>query len=135
MVAAIRFKGLKALPISWGANKQRVKFFETAIALVKDDFYWIMDMLDNPDETTPFDESENDTKLTLEIEKNGDPAFPRGIPTYKERILFVLEQMRDNPATICDFDQADENGQGGIRRYLSAILKIAPSVQEPPAQE
>ena len=133
MVAAIRFKGLKALPFSWGANKQQIKFFEAAIALVRVDSYWIMDMTDNPDETTPFDQSENDTKLTLEIAKKGDPAFPRGLATFKERLIFILEQMRDNPGTICDFDQQDENGHGGIRRYVGVVLKIMPSEQEPDA--
>jgi len=32
--------------------------------------------------------------------------------------------LRDNPQTIEEFDEIDDNGSGGIRRYMSVALKI-----------
>ena len=122
MVTIIRFKGLKALPQFGTTPAQKKKFFTKAIVLAQAGDYWHMDMLDNPAEDTPFDQTENDTKLTIEID-HYDHLFAKGL-TGKEAMVFYLELLRDNPQTIEEFDEIDDNGSGGIRRYMSVALKI-----------
>lgn len=129
MVTILRFKGHKALPVLNDTERQRKRFFNKAIELVNNGPYWHMNMLDEPDEETPFDQSENDTKLTLEI-NHYHSAFAAGL-TGKERMILYLETLRDSSNTIEEFDEVDDNGYGGIRRYISVSTNIiAPSLNQ-----
>jgi len=118
----IRFAGLKALPVFSEKGKQKAKFFDKAIALVREGQYWHMDMMDRPDDATPFDESENDTKLTLNID-HYDIRFAIGL-RGSERMVYYLETLRDAEGTVEDFDDVDYNNYGGNRRYISLSVKI-----------